>query len=363
MVVAKLVRLAQGLFRRTRKGPSHGLHSPEQTRTVLARERARADRAHEPVSVVTFVPREQAVSQATWERLVPVLKGRLRSTDEAGWLDGSEGPQVCVILPGTDGPSAGKVVEDVLRRFAGPAPLPIILIYSYPSTARPERLSETRAEDDHAPSDAVASLEALFLQAMPPWKRALDVASTLVGLIVLSPLFLVIAMAVKLSSPGPVFFRQLRSGRGGRPFWMWKFRSMVPDAEDRKKGLLALNEQDGPAFKIKRDPRVTAVGRFLRATSLDELPQLWNVLKGEMSLVGPRPLPCSETEGCVGWQRRRLDVVPGLTCIWQVRGRSNVSFADWMRMDVQYVRSYTLGHDLKLLFLTVPALVLRKGAH
>src|SRR5262249_21379046 len=134
------------------------------------------------------------------------------------------------------------------------------------------------------------------------------------------------------------------------------------DAEAKKKELLALNEQDGPAFKIKRDPRITPLGRLLRATSIDELPQLINVLLGDMSLVGPRPLPCHETAGCASWQRQRLDVTPGLTCIWQIKGRSRVSFADWVRMDIQYIRNTSLLQDLKLLLMTVPALLLRKGA-
>jgi lipopolysaccharide/colanic/teichoic acid biosynthesis glycosyltransferase len=125
---------------------------------------------------------------------------------------------------------------------------------------------------------------------------------------------------------------------------------------------MTMNEQDGPAFKIKNDPRITRVGRLIRSTSIDELPQLWNVLRGDMSLVGPRPLPCNETESCHGWLRQRLDVTPGLTCIWQVRGRSKVSFADWVRMDVQYIRSRSLGGDVKLLLQTVPAVVSRKGA-
>jgi lipopolysaccharide/colanic/teichoic acid biosynthesis glycosyltransferase len=137
---------------------------------------------------------------------------------------------------------------------------------------------------------------------------------------------------------------------------------MVADAEARKAALQTLNEQDGPAFKLQHDPRVTPLGRWLRRTSLDELPQLWNVLRGEMSLVGPRPLPCDESAACDGWHRRRLDVVPGLTCIWQVRGRCQVSFTEWMRMDMQYVHSQSLGQDLKLLLQTIPAVVSRRGA-
>jgi lipopolysaccharide/colanic/teichoic acid biosynthesis glycosyltransferase len=170
------------------------------------------------------------------------------------------------------------------------------------------------------------------------------------------------AVAIKLSGPGEVIFRQKRAGLGGRPFTIFKFRTMVKDAEARKKQLAEKNEQDGAAFKIKDDPRVTKVGAFLRKTSIDELPQLFNVLKGDMTLVGPRPLPVNEADACEGWQRRRLDVTPGLTCIWQVKGRSRVSFAEWVRMDVAYIRRRTLWHDLVILAQTVPAVLMRRGA-
>ncbi len=183
-----------------------------------------------------------------------------------------------------------------------------------------------------------------------------------IALLLLAPLFAIVALAIKATSRGPVFFRQKRSGLGGKEFVMLKFRSMVADAETRKRQLLAMNEQDGPAFKLKNDPRVTRIGRFLRRTSIDELPQLWNVLGGDMSLVGPRPLPCDEAQSCRGWLRQRLDVTPGLTCIWQVHGRSRVSFADWVRMDVQYIRFRSLGRDMKLLLQTVPAIMSQRGA-
>src|SRR5262249_45710025 len=160
--------------------------------------------------------------------------------------------------------------------------------------------------------------------------------------LVLSPLLAVIALAVKATSRGPVLFWQRRSGHGGRPFWMCKFRTMVVNAEAQKANLKSQSEQDGPAFKMRNDPRVTPLGRVLRVTSLDELPQLWNILAGDMSLVGPRPLPCDETSECEPWHRQRLLVRPGLTCIWQVHGRSRVSFTDWMRMDVRYIRSRSL---------------------
>ena len=170
------------------------------------------------------------------------------------------------------------------------------------------------------------------------------------------------ALAIKATSRGPVFFTQERDTISGRPFTIYKFRTMCVDAEAKKGELRSLSEQDGPAFKMTDDPRVTPVGRFLRKTSIDELPQLFNVLLGDMSLVGPRPLPCDESHRCEAWQRRRLDVTPGLTCIWQVQGRSNVSFSEWARMDMQYIRSRSLMADLALLLKTIPAVIFRRGA-
>jgi lipopolysaccharide/colanic/teichoic acid biosynthesis glycosyltransferase len=172
-----------------------------------------------------------------------------------------------------------------------------------------------------------------------------------------------VALAIKLTSRGPILFKQERSGRGGKPFIMYKFRSMQADAEDHKPELRAANEQNGPVFKIKYDPRVTRLGRWLRRTSLDELPQLWNVLLGDMSLVGPRPLPCAESAACASWQRRRLDVTPGLTGLWQVSGRSTISFRDWVRLDMRYIRTLSPQNDLKLILLTVPAVVFGRGAY
>jgi lipopolysaccharide/colanic/teichoic acid biosynthesis glycosyltransferase len=182
------------------------------------------------------------------------------------------------------------------------------------------------------------------------------------ALLTFSPVMAIIAIAIKLTSPGPVIFKQKRAGLGGRPFEIYKFRSMTTDAEARKKELMALNEQDGPAFKIKFDPRITRIGKFIRITSLDELPQLWNVIRGEMSLVGPRPLPIDEAGAADQWQQRRLDVTPGLTCIWQIKGRSRVTFDEWCRMDISYIRRRNIAHDLSILFQTIPAVLLRRGA-
>ena len=170
-------------------------------------------------------------------------------------------------------------------------------------------------------------------------------------------------LAIKMTSRGPVFFRQVRAGQYGRPFAMYKLRTMVVNAEDLKSTLLELNERDGPAFKMKNDPRVTKLGYFLRKTGIDEIPQLWNVLKGDMSIVGPRPLPCHEDRDCKHWHRQRLDTKPGLTCIWQISKSRDVSFEEWMRMDLHYARSRTIRHDIALMFKTIGAVILGRVGH
>ena len=217
--------------------------------------------------------------------------------------------------------------------------------------------------DGLRPPDAGADgVETLLVRRLPWWKRGIDIAGATVGLVAFSPFMIAAAIAIKGTSRGAVIFKQRRAGLGGQPFWIYKFRTMTTDAEARKAALRKLSEQDGPAFKLTNDPRVTPVGKFLRETSLDELPQLWNVLKGDMSLVGPRPLPMDESAECERWQRRRLDVTPGLTCIWQVKGRSRVTFAEWMRMDVNYICRRNLLHDVKILAETIPAVLFRRGA-
>ena len=194
-------------------------------------------------------------------------------------------------------------------------------------------------------------------------KRIADIVMSFSVLVLAAPVLLLCAAAIKLSSQGPVFFSQRRCGINGKPFYMHKFRSMYTDAERRLAEVKKFNELDGPVFKIKNDPRITAVGSFLRRSSLDELPQLWNVLKGDMSIVGPRPPLPSEVELYERWQRRRLSMRPGLTCIWQVSGRNNISFADWMRLDLQYIDNWSLWLDFKIIIMTVPAVVFGKGAY
>lgn len=184
-------------------------------------------------------------------------------------------------------------------------------------------------------------------------KRIIDFIGALFGLIFLSPLLLFTALAIKFESKGPVIFTQERIGKNGVPFKMFKFRSMVIDAEQRLQELRHKNEMSGPMFKLRDDPRVTGIGSFIRKTSIDELPQLINVLKGQMSLVGPRPSLPSEVRQFETWMNERLNVKPGLTCLWQVSGRNDIDFEDWMKLDIKYVRERTLWLDIKLIFKTI----------
>jgi exopolysaccharide biosynthesis polyprenyl glycosylphosphotransferase len=193
-------------------------------------------------------------------------------------------------------------------------------------------------------------------------KRVFDVAVSATLLTLLSPLFAAIALAIKLETSGPVLFRQRRIGQNGREFWLYKFRSMCADAEARVSQLRRHNEMDGPVFKMRKDPRVTRVGRFLRRTSLDEFPQFWNVFKGEMSVVGPRPPLPSEVRLYQRWQRRRLSVKPGITCIWQISGRNEIDFAEWMALDLHYIDNWSLWGDVKIVLQTIPAVLWGRGA-
>ena len=195
-------------------------------------------------------------------------------------------------------------------------------------------------------------------------KRTIDILGSSIGLIVLSPIFIVLALTVRLTSKGPAFFVQKRCGLNGRTFRFYKFRTMVVDAEQRKADLAHLNEMKGPVFKIAKDPRITRVGATLRKYSLDELPQLLNVLKGDMSLVGPRPPLPGEVELYTAHQAQRLSVIPGITGLWQVNGRSEIcDFDKWLELDLEYARTWNVGLDLRILQKTVVVVVRARGAH
>ena len=226
----------------------------------------------------------------------------------------------------------------------------------------PSRISKLEVEElDGIPILALSSAPSEVAPLVG--KRIFDVVVSALVLLAMAPAFLVVAIAIKLDSPGPVVFRQRRIGLNGRRFWLYKFRSMVHGAERQLPQLRARNEmKGGPTFKLTDDPRVTRVGRWLRKTSLDEFPQFWNVLKGEMSVVGPRPPLPHEVKEYERWHRRRLSVRPGITCTWQVSGRNEVDFARWMELDLHYIDNWSLWHDLKIVLQTIPAVLLGKGA-
>jgi exopolysaccharide biosynthesis polyprenyl glycosylphosphotransferase len=218
--------------------------------------------------------------------------------------------------------------------------------------------------------DAFGNRPMLVLRAAPSvsWtlmlKHLFDRLIALIVLILFSWLFLAIAIAIRVSSKGPIIFRQARGGKNGRPFTMLKFRTMVTDAEMQRDELQRMNQMEGPVFKVDKDPRITPIGRLLRKTSLDELPQFWNVLRGEMSLVGPRPLPMYEVKRFeTTAQRRRLSMKPGLTCLWQIGGRNRItSFREWVKLDLEYIDNWSLWLDFKILFKTLPVVFLGSGA-
>lgn len=194
-------------------------------------------------------------------------------------------------------------------------------------------------------------------------KRILDIFVSFIMFFLSLPFMIIIASAIKFSSPGPVLFRQLRSGLNGKKFMFYKFRTMVVGAEEQLKNLANHNEMEGPAFKMRNDPRITSFGKFLRKTSLDELPQLWNILIGDMSLVGPRPLVAEDVERYDNRYIRRLDMPPGLTCLWQIKGRNKICrFDDWMKLDLEYIDNWSFKMDVRIILLTVPAVIFGTGA-
>lgn len=406
--------------------PAAGLHARDPFHSIIQVERMRSDRSGSQFALAVFRMSESGDEQST-SRFAAELRSRIRATDHAGYMSESgigvilwdtdyEGASSFVakiqktvtdssladveiylypFAPDGDNEGPGKELSDWATEVPASAlqsevasssgainatdadspTLATAVQPAIPSRHRPQTLTEKTVnahlaevetlidQYDRAPVPGPRPLEWLFAQPLPGWKRALDVTGAVAGLLVLSPLLAGVALAIKLTSPGPILFSQLRSGLGGRSFRMLKFRSMVVDAEARKQELMALNEQDGPAFKMENDPRITPIGRLIRKTSIDELPQLWNVLRGEMSLVGPRPLPCHETDACQGWQRRRLEVTPGLTCIWQVQdSRTQIPFGDWARMDIRYIGKRTIRQDASLILQTFSAIFGRKGA-
>ena len=370
-------------------GPARGLHSRETLLRRLDHERARCDRNGRQFALIVFDVARVPGKGAAYRQLADVLTTRLRRTDACGCLDLE---RIAAILPDTELDAAWTVATDVRRAELATLPELACAVYAYPTAwwahddrrgdapqshpdlpggndnTSAQRLPRGRPAPPGSTQPAARDglperLQALFAEPIPRWKRVMDVTGAAVALVLLSPVMMLTALAVRLTSPGPVLFTQPRVGKDGRMFIFWKFRTMTAGAAERKPELRDRNEQTWPVFKMKQDPRVTPLGRLLRKTSLDELPQLWNVLKGDMSLVGPRPPTLDEVHEYERWHVRRLELTPGLTCIWQVSGRSLIGFADWVRMDLQYAERRSVLVDLMLLARTLPAVLSGRGAH
>lgn len=335
------------------------MHAENDFRYLFETERLRADRGESAFSLVTMNFSSDGELDGCKSAVTNVIHDRIREVDECGVLSAG---RLGLLAPNTSRQGADALVADLLARFPNSVPRPTIEIREHGAMADSRSGDRTRSRGDRRTTRRAQADTSAFTAPMPRWKRLIDVVGAACGIMVLLPLFALVSALIKLTSTGPVFYAQQRTGRAGKKFWIYKFRTMSVDAESQRDELLHLNEQDGPAFKIEHDPRITRIGHWLRSTSVDELPQLWNILKGDMSFVGPRPLPCEEADGCEPWQRRRLGVTPGLTCTWQVQDRSNpVPFADWMRMDIRYVRSVSLLKDVKLVLKTAGFLFGRRN--
>lgn len=348
-------------------------HIPDKPQylTQLQREMRRADRAKVALSLVQFQSRGNTCSQGTVAEgvsdLVRLLNNSKRETDLVGHLGGDA---ISVLLLDTDAVGA----EQFMKRMSGQtAALP----FSPVMATYPDKIFNDLVTQDHGihefTIDQFRSLDRKAFQLGV--KRIIDVVGSLAGMLLLSPLLLLTALGIALTSPGPIIFKQIRVGRRGKPFSFYKFRSMTCNADDKihreyvtsliQGNLETINQGDAakPFYKMKSDPRVTRIGRIIRKTSIDELPQLFNVLKGEMSLVGPRPPLTYEVERYQSWHLRRvLEAKPGITGVWQVEGRSKVPFEDMVRMDLWYSRNWSLTLDLTILLKTVKVVFQCSGA-
>jgi len=324
---------------------------------TLGREKGRTDRSGEALTLIVLGMTDAFAEDR--ELILDFLQKRLRLTDELGWMDEDH---LGLLLPATKGHEA-RIVAGSIDKALGTARKRISCIVYSDTPGSPEEIESEHLGVPLWGGD-VLPLSPLLMVPMPMGKRALDIVGASMLLVFAMPIMLITALAVRLESRGSVIFRQTRLGHGGNPFTLLKFRSMVVDAEDLQAKLSEDNHRDGPAFKMENDPRITRVGRLIRASGIDELPQLWNVLCGQMTLVGPRPPLENEVHSYEEWQKARLRVVGGLTCIWQVDGRlKNVSFRDWMRQDIQYGSRFSTVRDLQLIARTAWVVVFTRGDH
>jgi len=384
-----------------RSGEKNHIHPEKEFQEILDRERDRADRHNGTFSLVSFNVQNNGNNGVSRELINTIKSRMLRKVDDIGWCCRFH---ISVMLhnAGTNGARCYvKSVGDLLGNSSNGIEYSV---YTYPNNLKSKNGDknptncERRVRSKGTPEDSqkdfsretfftkhvekenhglaklfsaealgvysckMSRIKNLFTKKAPAWKRIVDIVGSSLLILVFSPFMIATAAAIKLTSKGPVIFKQQRAGVGGKPFTFYKFRSMVTDAEEKKKELLKYNLRTGPVFKMVNDPRVTLVGNIIRKWSLDEMPQFFNVLKGDMSLVGPRPPTLDEVPKYINWHKRRLDLKPGITCIWQIYARHNKCFENWVRLDIEYARSQSFLLDLKILLLTVPAVISQKGA-
>lgn len=338
------------------RGANRHLASPKDFRIASTRERMRVYRNNSQLSII-LLDYGNSLVQDSLAALSECLKLRLSPVDTAGFTDDG---RIGVLLPDLTLDRATEIADEIQEVCGKHASVCYeILVLSNDS---PRRREQKEGEDCDAKGDQSEALDRLLTVPIPIWKRSIDIVGAFVGLLLSMPVIIVAGLLIKLTSKGSIFYRQRRTGQGGREFHIVKLRTMCMNAESLVDGLRHKSDRDGPAFKLRNDPRVLPVGRILRKLSIDELPQLWNVLVGDMSLVGPRPLPVDETKRLANWHRERLGVKPGITGPWQVSGRNDVTFENWMRMDVEYVQDVSWRRDLWILAQTVPAVLFCRGA-
>ena len=356
----------------------NGILSEKAFHRILERERARSDRYGDIFSLLVFEAGN--INGQKRQEFIPVdiLLKRIRPTDEVGWFKRS---RLGVILPSTPYRGAIKLADDICQQIsARKRQPPAYEIFAYPAD-KLDNIDKERRTDLIEKGECIfggfgetqnqvanvgdceqltVGSKFLFQHKLPLWKRAIDILGDLFGLLILLPLFLVLSICIKIVSPGPVFFSQKRVGYLGRAFTMYKFRTMKVNADTvlHENHVTDLIQHGKPLKKMDgQDPRIFPLGKFLRLTGLDELPQLINVLRGEMSLVGPRPeLPCS-LQYCEPWQTRRFDTKPGLSGLWQVSGKTRTTFTEMMRLDISYVKKRSFWLDLEILLKTLPTII------
>ncbi len=363
-----------------RMGAIGSIRSLEDFRDILERERARAERTGQEFSLVVFdASRQNGTALACLKDLAHALASRVRASDEVGWFSDKS---IGVALPATSAEGAWKFADDVSRRTDSSIPSLERTVYTYPtkwikSGDNPKDAGQLRRSGDRSGTEgsplmhdggrSIGALDTVLSRGIPAWKRALDVVGSIVALVLFSPVFLVVAAFIKIVSPGPVFYKQNRVGYLGKTFTFWKFRTMHVDndATGHQNYLSSLIHGDAPMLKLDadRDPRIIPCGRIIRQSCLDELPQLINVLLGDMSLVGPRPCLPYEADEYLAWHARRFDSVPGMTGLWQVNGKNKLTFKQMIRFDIQYARTMSPWLDVRILMRTIPAIVKMVAEH